>query len=510
MDWNRLIEDEEEGGVGGGGDIYYCGDNGNDVYGVVEEVEADDGEETDVLEIHCHDADLVDDEMNGGIGEQTTADAARRIRTDGYAVRTEHGRASNECDVGDSGNKRKSGSKKPVPRQRVAAVPRNNRRTRRNRTLQTSPRSVAGDYQAWYVRWTRDGFEDLVYAICNCNEEPNVVFAGLCYQRKNVYTMLLRNCNGKRRYWYDVSSRRDRSFDGSDDISTDFERAMAWRSKAIGRSYTSPGYDLASFALQNVTTDKRGVDGIASSLIIITTGDMLTETAVNSQLVCSNYELATRSDGSVWHQRPWQVGSSYSIDRRRRSKAATIRNNAVGCRVCQKAVRTVTQDNASLPTCLCWDHSAAHMAASTTDQTRVYGAVILDLQFVQDADTDEAVCRVRLVNTEPTATRASDVTAARSGTLTIAEFVLSSLTDHKRSLYRPDPRPINETGIPVALDLVHAYTCLDLHHDHGDMFPSMPGRGLGGGPNVGTVRFHDTTLGRVIDKTYCVVTQFQR
>lgn len=494
-----MIEEEEEGG----GDTYYRDDSANDAYGVVEEVEADDGEEADVLEIHCHDADLVDDEMNGGISDQTTADATRRIRTDGYAVRTENRRAPNECDIGDGGNKRRTSSKKPLSR------PRNDRRTRRGRkrTLQNLPRSIL---QAWYVRWTRDGFEDLVYAMCNCNEEPNVVFAGLCYQRNNVYTMLLRNCNGKRRYWYDVSHRRDRFFDRSDDISSDFERAMAWRSKAIGRSCTSPGYDLASFALQNVTTDKRSDDGIASSLIIITTGDMLTETAVNSQLVCSNYELAKRSDGSVWHQRPWQVGSPYSIDRRQRSKAATNHNNAVGCRVCQKAVRTVTQDNASLPTCLCWDHSAAHMAASTTDQTRVYGAVILDLQFVQDADTDETVCRVRLVNTEPTATRTINATATRSGTLPIAEFVLSSLTDHKRALYRPDPRPINETGTPVAFDLVHAYTCRDLHHDHGDIFPSMPGRGLGGGPNVGTVRFHDTTLGRVIDQTYCVVNQFQR
>lgn len=429
----------------------------------------------DTLVIHCEDTEF-------GDCDETNECRVRERRT-----------FETENDRSDRGVT-KSGNESPA-RRRVESItkPRTSRRSRRardRRVSSTPERPLTRDRgRTWYVRWTRDGFENIVYAVFDCNEEPNVVFAALCYQRADVYTMVLRNCNGKRRYWYDPSTcsrRRDRFAGPNDDRSGDFERAISWRSKNIGRSSSTPGYDLASFALQNVNTDRRSLAGTGTSLIVITTGGMLLERPIRDQLVCSGYELASRK------HRP---SSTPFHGHRKRSPCKTNPLPAF-CRVCGRVAQTVTQDNASLPTFLCWDHSAAHMSVSPADRTRVYDAVILDFAFVRNTTNGELVCRVRLVD---------------DGALTIAELVASPTRSVPHG-YRNDRDASSslESCVAVGLHTAHDYACQDIHFDDGDLFPSTPCHGIGGGSTAGTVRCHDTTLGRVVDRTYCVVSKFQR
>lgn len=451
-----------------------------------------DGCQTDVLELDCEDKEIYDTELS-----DCESIDAQRHKIDESVATYAHARNESVPTGRVFVNRRKMALTTEAP-----AKPRTGRRGRRARgqhpTLLARPVSKNGK---WNVRWTRDGFEHLLYAVCNCNEEPNVVFAGLCYQRADVYTMLLRNCNGKRRYWYDLSTRRTQ-FDETDNRSDDFERAMVWRSKVIGRSCTTPGYDLASFALQNVTTDRRSYGGMATSLILITTGDMLSETSINRQLVCSAKELM--SYGSTQHH----VSTRFSIDRRQRQRNLSRSQTPACCRVCSKAAKTVTQDNASIPTFLCWDHSAVHMAGSSGDRTRVYDAVVLDLQFSRDPGANEVTCRVRLINDDSLNTRFGQV-VSRSGALPIAELVLQPSAYHGQPLYGSNKRTPLEPAPEVDLKTAHGYICREMHYDDGDLFPSMPGHSVGGGSTAGTARYHDTTLGRVVDRSYCVVSKFQ-
>lgn len=450
----------------------------------------------DVMEIDNYDTDIGESEnpkrsnsVRVPSPEATVVDDAARIHA---SIRCEP--ISIADDARHSPSRLVSDSKK-----RKSRGGRRSRRARGRRQQMTpspSPTAAAPFVErgTWYVRWTRDGFENLVYAVCNCNEVPNVVFAGLYYQRAHVYTMVLRNCNGKRRYWYDVSTRSGRFEHVADDRSDDFERSIAWRSKAVARTCTTPGYDLASFALQNVNTDGRSYDGTAPPLIVITTGDMLTDASISRQLVCSDNELDSYGGGGGQ-----QISTRYYIDRRTRRTPA-------GCRFCRKTAKTVMQDNASMPTCLCWDHAVAYMTASSADRTRVYGAVLLDLRFVRNTKTAELSCLVRLIKHDtPYSTRPGD-TAVRSGTVTIAELVLSR--PGQPSPYRQHEAP--DYGMSVGLETAHADACRDMHYDDGDLFPSMPSRSVGGGSTAGAVRYHDTTLGRSVDTAYCVVSKFQK
>lgn len=511
MDWNNIIDEEmseqnratvytEEMPTSPITVTHYSDDDNHSLG----DGKGGDAEEADVLDIYCDDTDIEDSEILECVGDDSRAEMTGQTYTrsgvKGVAATygAKHVQQSRET-TRNTKRAKEIKTDEPLPKSRP------NRRVRRlrGRQLQAIAAPLASERSRWNVRWTRDGFENLLYAVCNCNELPNVVFAGLCYQRADVYTMLLRNCNGKRRYWYDLSRRRNR-FDELNNRSDDFERAMVWRSKAIGRASTTPGYDLASFAMQNVTTDSRSYNNPLCSLIIITTGDMLTETSINRQLVFSDNELRSDYGG----RRRQQISSRYNVDRRRRQNETEYVTSS--CRLCRNTAKTVTQDNASVPTFLCWEHSAAHMAASSADLTRMYDAVILDLQFLQDRNTDEITCRIRLINDDSPNTRAGTV-VARSCALTIAELVLSLNTPHHSyPLYRGNLRIASESKTSVDLQTAHAYVCPEVHYDDGDLFPSMPGISVGGGSTAGTVRYHDTTLGRVVDMTFCVVSKFQK
>lgn len=315
------------------------------------------------------------------------------------------------------------------------------------------------DRTTWTVRSIRSGYEQLVYYICNCNEAPNVVFAGLCYLQFDVYTMVLRNCNGKRRYWYDRPERYRRLPNGLQ--VDDFERAMAWRANNVGRASTSPGYDTAAFILQNVATDKR-CDGVSPPPLIIVTADgMLSENQMSNQLL-------------------------FEAKHRRQADAKRNRPSDVPCLVCGVTSGIVTQDNASVATFTCWRHSGPYLADTSATWTRVCNAVIVDMDFLRDDANEELVCQLRLVG-------------AGNSQLTIAELVT------RPPFYTQANGYVKQTDSNTA----HSLCCDDIHRNYEDLFPSMPVVG-GGNSGVGSVRFYDTTIGCVVDRMYCMVSTFQR
>lgn len=349
------------------------------------------------------------------------------------------------------------------------------------------------------VRWIRHGYESLVYDICNCNEAPNVVFAGICYSQADIYTMVLRNCDGKRRYWYDKTSRRNPQPAKGTQLG-DFERAMRWRANTVGRATSSPGYDLASYVLQNVATDKRFAS-TATPLIVVTTDNMLDDPTINSQLVYAN------NNGVTFHN-----NNTRSVVHRQTLKPTP-------CYLCRASSTIVTHDNASVPTFTCLQHSASNMVSACADTTRVCNAVIVNVQFIRNEEYmsgGEFVCRLRLIQngyTQPT-------TAARRstyndgfqdcdyGAITIAELVSLPFGVHPSDLHMVEDtersyRASEEVKL-LELETVHESTCRDSHYNAEDLFPSMPINSNGG------LHYYDTKIGLVVDRLYCLTSNFQR
>lgn len=351
------------------------------------------------------------------------------------------------------------------------------------------------------VRWIRHGFESLVYDICNCNEAPNVVFAGMCFSQADIYTMVLRNCDGKRRYWYDKTSRRNPQPAKGTQFS-DFERAMRWRANSVGRATSSPGYDLASYVLQNVATDKR-FSGTTTPLIIVTTDNMLDDPTINSQLVYANNRSVT----------------FHSNNNHARSVVQWQSLKPTPCYLCRASSTIVTHDNASVPTFTCLQHSASNMVSACADTTRVCNAVIVNVQFLRNeehASGAEFVCRLRLIQngrTQPTATVRGSTHSqgfhdSDYGALTIAELVSLPFGVHPSDLHMVAAaecsyKASEEVNL-LELDTVHESTCRDSHYNIEDLFPSMPINSNGG------IHYYDTKIGLAVDRLYCLASNFQR
>ncbi|KAG8245951.1 hypothetical protein J6590_095947 [Homalodisca vitripennis] len=158
----------------------------------------DAGGTDDVLELDCDESDVTTSEMSP------------------MATDTNEGGDTLSTGVGLVAREKSRAKRPPRKPRRWGRGGWNNKRT----TVQFGEPRV---HSYWKVRWVRDGFSHLVYDICDCNEAPNVIFAGLCYQQFDVYTMVLKNCNGKQRYWYDKTLRPRRN-GGTEGISNDFER----------------------------------------------------------------------------------------------------------------------------------------------------------------------------------------------------------------------------------------------------------------------------------------------
>lgn len=445
----------------------------------------------DILDLHCTEAcDLETYQRGGsvdvGVGGPSVAHKPKRSVT---VLRSTVGKSfthHHQRDTPDQVRRRRVvGGPYERPRR-----PRRQRRQRKDgpdvvdpslhldRALYHRSTVTAGE-RSWTVRTVRSGYEDVVYSVCNCNETPNVVFAALCYLQHDVYTMVLRNCDGKRRYWYDKITRRTEVADGA--RVNDFERAMRWRASAVGRPSCSPGYDLSAFVLQNVTTDKRYKGWSSSSvnsdpIILVTTDRMLADPAMYRQL--------------LWT--PQHRG----IAQRWKERAAAGR-----CNVCRAPAGIVTSDSASVPTLTCWQHSLTYMATASADQTRISNALVVDLQFTRDDDAPEGefVCCLRLLNARTTKGGGEDIT--------IAELVSSSSYGSIPTTEGPAADLSTANVGSVDLDTAHEVCCSDNHYNDEDLFPSMPVSSAGGSS---CVRYYDTTIGRVVDRVHCIASTFQR
>lgn len=322
----------------------------------------------------------------------------------------------------------------------------------------------------WTVRWVRSGFEPLVYDICACNESPNVIFTTLCYRASDVFTMVLKNCNCKRRYWYDQRSKRRRT-----QIVRDFERAMLWRANAIGRPWSSPGYDLASFVLQHVASDRRCSERRATTpVILVTTNEMLDDPSIGDQLVYR-----------------WRTGPR-PLEK---------------CAVCRAPSGIVTRDNASTPIFTCWEHSSSQLANSSADRTRMCDTVIVDMQFLHSRENNEYICRLNaIVSDTPPSSQARPVNSVRK--VTVAEIVSqpvdADLSDVDQTWANGSRRLTEDVMDPGQ---AHSTCCQDVHANEEDLFPSMP---TGNGTFGGTVKYYDTTIGCTVDKIYCITSKFQK
>lgn len=342
------------------------------------------------------------------------------------------------------------GSGPAIPLQEHARNPRNNR---------------------WAVRWVRAGYETLLYDICKCNESPNVIFTTLCYRQSDVFAMVLKNCNCKRRYWYDQRSKRRRT-----QIVRDFERAMLWRANTIGRSWSSPGYDLASFVLQHVAADRRCSERReATPLILVTTDEMLDDPSIGEQLV---YRQRTRTCLPEM------------------------------CAVCRAPAGIVTQDNASTPMFTCWEHSSSQLANYSADRTRVCDTIIADMQFLHCRENNEYVCRLSvIVSEQPTTSHVRVHNGTRK--ITVAEIVLlpadADIADDGEETWVNGTRQTTEQVMD--LDRIHSTCCQDMHENQEDLFPSMP---TGNGTLGSVVKYYDTTIGRTLDKVYCITNKLQK
>lgn len=418
-------------------------------------------ESTDVLELHYSGPTFID--------EANDACTVRSVRLRKQKT-PDRGTTESSCRNG-KGNRPKCSKVTAVKKVRSKCGRRETgkstlaaKQQRERSTLQQDER------HSWIVRWMRTGYEQLVYDTCNFNEMPNVIFAGLCYRQCDVYTMVLRNCNCKRRYWYDRTSRRSQRVPRGKRIG-DFERAMSWRADAVGRSCTSPGYDVASFALENVASDKRRRVRATPQLIILTTGNALTDVSVYRQFV---YSATTEHYTGMFRQR----------------------TESMACYLCGSQSLIATEDNASIPTFTCWQHSEPRVS------TRLSNVAVVDLQFLCDATSDEVICRLRLVN---------GADAGRSG-LTIAELVLSSdnLSQAEFWTEQASRRVMSEQLNEVNLETAHALSCPDEHHNVEDLFPSIPVVGAPGYSGFDHVRHYDTTVGRVVDWLHCIANSFQR
>jgi len=468
-----------------------------------------DGEIEDELQIHCNDTDILctDIECQSPkrnwhyekvkTTDDTVANNKRLDNTNTMISTKRHPKRTRQKKTADDKItsrpypstplkvKRRVGRPPPVYQSLMLAKCDDRQQKRQNTTTPTNSRN-------WILRWVRAGHEHLVYDLCNCNEMPNVVFAALCYQEGDVYSMMLRNCNGKRRYWYDKPKRIRRSNEGP--CVGDFERAMVWRANAVGRACTSPGYDLAAFSLQNVTTDKRFLCSLTTTnpLIIVTTDDMLTEPSVYSLLsgLPNGSGPNRRQPASNWNQR------TRSIYR---------------CCECRDPAQIVTHDNASVPTYTCWQHSASYMMEASADRTRVCNSVIVDMQFLSEDEphlSGELVCRLRLVDKNdgkiyPNGDRGCSV-------LTIAELVSVPIGSYPADITVRDATTRRQTTVverPVDLEKAHASCCSDRHHNHEDLFPSVPTKHCASGGNV---TMYDTTIGRVLDQMHCIASVFQK
>lgn len=444
---------------------------------------------TDVLELYCEEA-LLDDGSYASEGERhgsnarnderrtnnERAQSRRTLPTETANSRRRYYAPTNPYDVQNSGDRGTTATQKTDVNRRA---PKRRRRRLSAVGKRLTEKAATTERRTWHARWIRDGFETLVYAICNCNEEPNVIFAGLCYQRADLYTMVLRNCNGRRRYWYEVNTARNAAADGRQKEVDDFKRAMLWRSSAIGRSTASPGRDLASFVFQEFCSDKRSLNGLATSPIVITVDDTLADPIIRRQLLYAACQPSLAND--------------YNGQIRRRGIERQL--TPPTCRMCRRRSKTVTEDNAGVVTFRCWDHSAIYLITNSAERTRMIDATIVDLQFRRDEVTDDLVCVISVID---------DI-----GANPVCELVLlpsfSTLTVEQT--YRTTTR---DTSV-VNSEAAHACTnCREMHYDAGDLFPSMPAYGASGTSITRPVKNYDTAIGRIVDKLCCMVNAFQR
>src|SRR5436190_4646041 len=511
VDWNTLIDEEVDEGKpvcvtfdntdeddDGGGSL----DNENTPPSSPESGQMDENvgsirlsedDSQDVLKLYCNDQDLFSIEDLDETKQSESHDNSRRKqRRPTTTKRAATCKAVGRLDVAVRKRRKQPPPQSPphgdrpdwssttsTKADRSVLGPKTGRKTR-GRPRHSPPQQhgsrrqkTGGGGGSWIARWIRTGYEHLVFDVCNSNEAPNVVFAGLCYRQADIYSMVLRNCNGKRRYWYEKFTRDRRALDGV--RVSDFERAMVWRANAVGRACTSPGYDLAAFVLQNVTTDKRYA---SAPLIVVTTDNMLDDVSVRAQLSSTN--------GVVGNGAVQTLPAPFSNRRPER----------LVCCECHDPAQIVTHDNASVPTYTCWQHAASYMTTASADRTRVCSSVIMDVQFRND--NFGPVCQLRLLNCAP---------GSHQKVSAIAEFVFVPVGTKPSDIVMQqntvqEPCEVSTKEYTMDLESSHAFCCRDGHFNPEDLFPSIPN-------NRGGVAMYDTTIGRVVDLVYCIAGALQ-